>query len=277
MPKLKKHDFYVRHPKSDEVYEYSADVSVSSDGEFMIHLDEDIAVLAKPLSGNRDDITVWKSTRGLKKWHVHSRNLETAIRFVDKVLLQYLEPEIEVEYFIVYKYTSDGDYYQDSGDGSLHPSGCYEKTNSEMAGTGTWANEWASLGMGKADMFLVGFGAHLLKRTTCTRGEMVEVKYEKDGGSHRNPNIGEWGNRLCTYYGIDYKVDKGTKLIPYTEDAAEFFCKMNNSIIEMIHRFNGFFADENNIKTAIQTKRQIFAINIDDNAKGDVSGVDNNG
>lgn len=177
---------------------------------------------------------------GLRDWLKCEVTEETVIRYGKRTMTTYWKMPDGAIYANGYECRNDSNYVTDGPDHNPHNGGWHGCLDATTHNAG----------------YMVSLFASIQKKTTYTRGGIVEHKYSRpdfDNFSHET-----WGERLNCFVGLredgGFMQDGvGCEEMPYTEDAAKFFYEMLIGMCAFADKIEGFFEDPANVIQAIKS------------------------
>lgn len=240
MPKLNDVRIYARGGDGEE-FSAKCTTSVTVEGVFTIHVPKELVDTARAILK-----TGWKDWPAMEFDYsrdtpkVRAKLLADLSRFLTHCAVEYLKCEVVKTRVIRYSYQASASFWLTKA-GKIEPNGAGD------AGDGNW---WEAKNEGfrrKSDMeyFSIGLAASVSDRVDYKRATGTKTVYTRI----EDKDIDKHGLRL-KYFACGPE-DGFDKEMPYTPEAAEFFCKAIVALCEMARRFDAFFGDDAKVNKAI--------------------------
>lgn len=260
MPKLKSLHFE-KENNAGSVYSMHSNLYVNSTGKFWAEIPFDLWEVSTSYTTKAEHtVRFYTNNKGQKI--VESDKAEGVTTAISALIDYLLECREYTEKVIVYSTASKFNIYE-SESGNLYPSGSAHPDCSN--GRGHWVGNLNSNNPGD---YSVGLNVHILDKTTYSslKGDEVKCKYTYSPwvGSHHGP-YDNYHDILKAFVGrmpcIDLhgnlvirRDNNPYKEIPYTDEAAKFFCDLLTSICTMALKMERFLEDSQNLQKVLEQK-----------------------
>lgn len=243
--------------EAGHIHTFECEVSVTDEGEFRSTVPELLVPCVRAILNN-DDEPDHRAECVLEKLRVNTVLKSSKLSDIKAVLRQaiceYVQQEIERERIIVYGVTTRTSYFKNARD-QIFPNGGFP--DAEYGKGGQWhgnaGNTSDRLGVGQilSNYYLVGFVARVYDKVTSKRGSYSKFTLEVPPEYHME--YSEPGARLNGFTHLDISADSldDFTVIPYSDDAAEFFYRVMLSLCRLSDRINTFFSDPAEVEKAI--------------------------
>lgn len=231
--------------KDGTEYRAKVEVNVDSEGKFSIAIPDDLTAIAKEIGSSGRNISFGAS---YNKERVYSRDLGSALRFLQDCAKSYIEAEEITDRVLVFTAKLDVSFWRLSDGTPIQDGG--------KAKTGKW---WDSKINGHQfdsrnhpKQFAIGIGAAVFDRITTKRSTGNTVRWERVEKQDHLAYPQNWLEHLNDWHcAVDPK-SEASKVIPYTEDAARFFHRVMESLCRMAMSVDEFLGDEQKLIAAIE-------------------------
>ncbi|KKL92225.1 hypothetical protein LCGC14_1886820 [marine sediment metagenome] len=201
-----------------------------------------------------------KRTVGIVTDRVTGPSLDACKRSIEKGLRDWLKCEITEETVIRYGKRTKTAYWK-MADGTIYANGgdCENDPNYLTDGpqhdprNGGWHGKLDAITHNAG--YMVSLFASIHKKTTYTRGSVVEHKYSRPDFSNFSHET--WGERLNCFVGLAEDggwMEDGIECeeMPYTEKSAKFFYEVLIGMCTFADKIEVFFAEPENVMKAIE-------------------------
>jgi len=260
MPELNPLWICVEHEDEQTKFEYQAGVYVTKEGQFHVDLDERLAEIAEKMDGERHTAGVRLAFGRGKKHKVHGKVLGHIATFIRNCAQDYLTCEKVTERVIIYGHDLKVSIWVGT-DGSLHTNGCHDTGGQREGGWFLGSDINASR---STPYFSVGLCAAVYDKTTYKRKSGNTVSYERvrdtpgvdadEDAPFVKPD--EIVIQLNSFCGLEVNPERmDYQQMPYTAEAANFFCKMLLSMCRLAVEMDSFFSSPAKLANAIKEGR----------------------
>jgi hypothetical protein len=256
MPKLP--DTYIKAEADDrETFSYRANTLVSTDGFFLVEIDERLYETADKMlkcRSERYNEMFWDSKISTEttygKRRAKSRELEVAKEFLCACAIDFITGVESSELVIRYGVLLGTTFWQDAK-GEIHPNG------GGIGSGGWWKPKFYDPNHHSGNMperVAIGVNAAVFNKTTTTRATGKTTRYEWHRGEHHHQQEEDAGLLLNTWAKNMDEDDSTLKEMPYTPEAALFFIELIKGISRMALSVDNFLSNKDTLKKAIESR-----------------------
>jgi hypothetical protein len=267
MPVIAPHYFNIRlSDVSDDTYSYKATVSVTSKGEFAIHIPEDLIPACKELAESEPRVSVEERKKGTA---VYSHDKTLAVDLISRAIRIFAKADITTEIVICYEHDSEGKYVvgphgeiATDGYDADENYGRSHSSNERLKDGWRWS-EKEHHAFGNRSVFKFGIGAQVYKKTTMKRTTGTTIKYEIYWGESASHFDRKTYCQRLNSFDVSFGLSSGNNQysthneIPYTEDAAKFFFDAMVALCSISERVKNFFGDTKTLQKAIESRASL--------------------
>lgn len=245
-------------PLAGEPYAFTSDASVNDGtGEFALTIPGELEDAANDVLRSHNDVYRVNMDRPRTHLRVTGATLEACKNFINHAGNDYVACEVTKELVIVYGVFNRVCYIKDEA-GILYPNGRYvaDYDKNIKAGNLNWMGELNGSSEA-APYYQIGFIARVVQMTTYKRPSGVRRVFER----HIEDDDETWAGRLNAFIGLslDYRPMDRMQRIPYSDEAAKFFCEVMQTMCQLADRISGFFDDKERLMLAIENQTGLLA------------------
>lgn len=237
--------------ENGELLAFTAQVSVSGDGEFSVTLPDFLEQVAQQvLTSRKAPVRLDRPRQNLR---VSGATLNGCEQFVDAVCKEYMRCDVEESLVIVYSMNNRVAYFKDTS-GNFFCSGSETPAAAEAYRDGSARWHGTLNATACSPHYQVGLAARVFKKTTYARASGQSTTYTRVERGDRPSD--SWLERLNGFVGLSLLSESRGDLsrlpqMPYTEEAARFFYQSMMSMCQLADRMEQFFGNPETVQLAI--------------------------